>query len=70
MNVVAEYWREDMAPASNEGEMERPLEELVAEVMRWHRDPKSPDYNKCDKSPCAWCAEAAIKLDRLRQEDE
>ena len=34
------------------------LEYLVREVMAWHADPESTDYNECDKEPCYWCANA------------
>lgn len=35
------------------------LESLVREVMFWHADPESPNYNECDKSPCEWCSNAS-----------
>jgi sulfite reductase beta subunit-like hemoprotein len=34
------------------------LRRLVGEVMGWHADPDSPDYNACDTSPCDWCRRA------------
>ena len=32
---------------------------LLREVMAWHRDPQSADYNECDTAPCEWCKVAA-----------
>ena len=32
---------------------------LLREVMTWHSDPTSPDYNGCEVDPCHWCAVAA-----------
>lgn len=29
---------------------------LLKDVMRWHRDNQSADYNECDKDPCYWCS--------------
>lgn len=37
-------------------------ERLLREVMSWHADPKSPDYNECDTAPCRWCEQAAAAL--------
>lgn len=37
--------------------------DLLNEVMRSHADPDSPDYNECDKDPCAWCTEAKELID-------
>jgi hypothetical protein len=37
-------------------------ERLLREVMQWHSDPDSSDYNLCDKSPCQWCEDAAAAL--------
>jgi hypothetical protein len=28
---------------------------LIGEVMRAHKDPKSADYNECNKALCSWC---------------
>jgi len=38
------------------------LAKLVSEVMEWHRDKDSPDYNLCDDAPCEWCSKAARLL--------
>lgn len=32
--------------------------ELIKEVMQWHSDPASADYNQCDTAPCRWCENA------------
>ena len=32
--------------------------QLLREVIGWHADPESPDYNDCDKAKCAWCEHA------------
>ena len=32
----------------------RPLD-LLREVLDWHSDPESSDYNECDREPCSWC---------------
>lgn len=37
---------------------ERAFRELISEVMLWHSDPESADYNECDKTPCMWCENA------------
>lgn len=45
-----------------------PLVRLVAivrEVMFWHRDKESADYNECEKGPCHWCEEAQKAIDEL-----
>jgi hypothetical protein len=34
--------------------------ELLKEVMEWHSDMESPDYNECDKEPCHWCTNAKL----------
>lgn len=44
------------------GSGRRTLAELVREVMNWHRDTESPEYNECDKIPCAWCTDAIAAL--------
>ncbi len=31
---------------------------LLDEVMSWHKDKNSPDYNECDKAECFWCEQA------------
>ncbi len=36
------------------------LRALVGEVVKWHSDPNSPDYNECDKARCLWCEEALV----------
>ena len=38
------------------------LAALVREVMSWHADPNSADYNECDREPCLWCQSAAAAL--------
>ena len=30
----------------------------LSEVLEWHSDPESPDYNECEKHPCHWCSVA------------
>ena len=30
----------------------------LSEVLQWHSDPESPDYNECEKHPCHWCSVA------------
>jgi hypothetical protein len=32
-------------------------DEMIDEIMASHNDPDSPDYNECEKDPCAWCAQ-------------
>jgi hypothetical protein len=32
--------------------------ELLEDVIWKHSDSNSPEYNECDKDPCAWCEEA------------
>lgn len=39
---------------------------LLLEVRAWHRDPKSADYNGCEKSPCRWCQEVQEALDKAK----
>lgn len=39
---------------------------LLREVMAWHADPKSPDYNGCDKERCNWCERASAALSAER----
>ena len=41
---------------------EASVKALLREVMRWHSDPQAPEYNECDKDPCAWCTEAAMLI--------
>lgn len=38
---------------------------LVREVMFWHRDKESVDYNECETLPCRWCEEAQKAIDAL-----
>ena len=33
---------------------------LLSEVMQWHSNTDSNDYNECDKDPCHWCANARL----------
>jgi hypothetical protein len=57
------------APADRE----RAIQWCLAEVLRWHSDPASPDYNECDKEPCHWCAvarELVTTNDKLRHGGE
>jgi hypothetical protein len=44
--------------------------ELLDEVMGWHADPDSPDYNECDKpgEACSWCCQAKDTLKELGHE--
>lgn len=49
------------APA---GTGRRTAEELLREVMAWHSDPESTDYNECEKAPCAWCSDATAAITR------
>ena len=37
-----------------------PLRDLLKEIILNHSDPNNPDYNECDKEPCAWCLSAII----------
>ena len=41
------------------------LVDLVREVMFWHRDKESSDYNECDTAPCHWCERAQKAIDEL-----
>lgn len=41
------------------------LEKLVREVMFWHRDKESAEYNDCDINPCMWCILAQKAIDGL-----
>lgn len=34
------------------------LSALIKEVMQWHADPNSSEYNECDTAPCFWCEQA------------
>lgn len=36
--------------------------ELLKEVMAWHADPHSEDYNCCEETPCAFCVRAALAI--------
>jgi hypothetical protein len=38
---------------------------LAKEVMAWHRDHNSPDYNECDKDPCHWCCSVQEAIDEI-----
>jgi len=33
--------------------------ELLREVMTWHSDAHSSDYNGCDQDKCNWCERAS-----------
>ncbi len=35
---------------------------LLKEVMAWHADKTSADYNECDEHPCAFCVRAALAI--------
>lgn len=35
---------------------------LLEEVIGWHSDQQSGDYNACDTSPCMWCVDAKSAL--------
>ncbi len=43
------------------------MESLIREVMHWHADPDSSDYNECDKEHCHWCANAAAVLKEVEE---
>ena len=34
-------------------------QELLREVMSWHSDAHSSDYNGCDQDKCMWCERAS-----------
>ena len=34
-------------------------QELLREVMTWHSDADSSDYNGCDQDKCNWCERAS-----------
>ena len=42
------------------------LVDLVRQVMYWHRDKESTNYNECDTAPCYWCAMAQKAIDELQ----
>lgn len=39
----------------------------LEEVMRWHRDPASNDYNECEKpgEECAWCEDSKASISAI-----
>ena len=41
--------------------------DLLTEVMDWHSDPDSTEYNECDIDPCAWCELAAAIVKGYRE---
>jgi len=36
---------------------------LLREVMSWHADKNSRDYNDCDQDKCLWCEQAQALID-------
>ena len=38
----------------------------LSDVLIWHRDPESSDYNECEKDPCNFCEVAGRGLDNWR----
>lgn len=36
---------------------------LLREVMAWHSDKDSRDYNDCDQTKCLWCEQAQELID-------
>ena len=40
---------------------------VLAEVMSWHADPDSPDYNQCERPEerCHWCCNAALVIGEI-----
>jgi hypothetical protein len=49
---------------------ERAIRALLEEVMWWHKDPNSGDYNGCDTDPCLFCELAKGLLDGTKNHDE
>jgi hypothetical protein len=46
------------------------LETLITyaeEVMQWHADPESSDYNQCDEDKCLWCEDVSKAIRALKQ---
>jgi len=43
--------------------------ELLTEVMEWHANPDSGEYNECDSSTCHWCQMAGALIDELQPSD-
>ena len=39
-----------------------PWQDLIIEVMEWHRNPDSHEYNQCEREPCQWCQWAQATL--------
>lgn len=37
---------------------------LLREVMSWHADKDSRDYNDCDQEKCLWCEQAQKLIDQ------
>lgn len=37
---------------------------LLREVMSWHADKESRDYNDCDQEKCLWCEQAQELIDQ------
>jgi len=58
---LAEYVRQ----METEIEQLKANKDLVREVMFWHRDKESSDYNECDTAPCHWCERAQKVIDEL-----
>ena len=46
------------------------IRNLLEEVIRWHSDPESPEYNECEKDPCLWCECAKGLLAGTMKHDE
>ena len=42
------------------------IDTLISEVIKWHSDRLSPDYNECEVSPCNWCERAKKVLEEMR----
>jgi hypothetical protein len=36
---------------------------LLREVMSWHADKESREYNDCDQEKCLWCEQAQALVD-------
>jgi hypothetical protein len=43
------------------------MQELLKQVMDWHSDPGSAEYNQCDTDPCSWCEMAQATFDAGEQ---
>ena len=51
-------WHGWQAGAADARADDQKVKELLTDVMALHSNPDCPEYNGCDKTPCAWCEDA------------